>query len=225
MRSERKVQQKEGSKNAGFPQFILWISRQKVYCLIELELTLNLLVFFFCVFLGFGYKISDKPQIPSDNLDPASTLFLKKRKSNNFIWSDIWGYWYIIRYIQTGQIPHATTTSMSWICHRFCLYVYFDLDHGDKTLGQGHDTRLGCNIIQIQHDNEKLWPGYRLWICMHYGLDLGDMTSALGNGIPMGHRQQLCENLSKSNIEVRSYNPDTHFGHVCTVTLTLEVWP
>ena len=28
---------------------------------------------FFCVFLGFGYKITDKPRIPSDNLDPAST--------------------------------------------------------------------------------------------------------------------------------------------------------
>ena len=28
---------------------------------------------FFCVFLGFGYKITDKPWIPSDNLDPAST--------------------------------------------------------------------------------------------------------------------------------------------------------
>ena len=29
---------------------------------------------FFCVFLGFGYKIIDKPRIPSDNLDPASTF-------------------------------------------------------------------------------------------------------------------------------------------------------
>ena len=30
---------------------------------------------FFGVFLGFGYKITDKPRIPSDNLDPASMLF------------------------------------------------------------------------------------------------------------------------------------------------------
>ena len=29
---------------------------------------------FFCVFLGFGYKISNKPRIPSDNLDPASIV-------------------------------------------------------------------------------------------------------------------------------------------------------
>ena len=72
VRCERNVQQKEGSKNAGFPKFILWISRQKVYCLIELELTLNLQVTFLC-FLGFGYKITDKPRIPSDNFDPASS--------------------------------------------------------------------------------------------------------------------------------------------------------
>ena len=36
---------------------------------------------FFCVFLGFGYKITDKPRIPSDNLDPASMscLYLPRR--------------------------------------------------------------------------------------------------------------------------------------------------
>ena len=38
------------------------------------DLTLNLRVFFFCIFLDFGYKITDKPRIPSDNLDPASTV-------------------------------------------------------------------------------------------------------------------------------------------------------
>ena len=32
------VGQKEGSKNTRFPRFVLWISRQKVYCLKELEL-------------------------------------------------------------------------------------------------------------------------------------------------------------------------------------------
>ena len=59
VRCERKVHKREGSKNTRFPRFILWISRQKVYCLIELELTLNLRVFFFCVFLCFGYKITE----------------------------------------------------------------------------------------------------------------------------------------------------------------------
>ena len=35
----------------------------------------------------------------------------------------------------------------------------------------------------------------------------------------------LCEILSRSNISVRSYGPDTEFGYMCTVTLTLEIWP
>ena len=37
---------------------------------------------FFCVFLGFGYKITDKPWIPSDNLDPASTM---KQEALHFV--------------------------------------------------------------------------------------------------------------------------------------------
>ena len=36
---------------------------------------------YFCVFLGFAYKITDKPRIPSDNLDPA---YVKSCK-NGFI--------------------------------------------------------------------------------------------------------------------------------------------
>ena len=42
VRYEGKVHQKEGLQKVGFPPFILRISRQKVYCLIELELTLDL---------------------------------------------------------------------------------------------------------------------------------------------------------------------------------------
>ena len=53
MRCERKVHQKEGSKNARFLGFYTFfiILRQKVYCLIELELTLNLLSIFSLFFL------------------------------------------------------------------------------------------------------------------------------------------------------------------------------
>ena len=51
-----KVHKKEGSKNTGFPRFIHWSWRQKVYCLIDLELTLNRRVFFL-YFSWFGYKI------------------------------------------------------------------------------------------------------------------------------------------------------------------------
>ena len=40
---------------------------------------------FFCVFLGFGYKIIEKPQIPSDNLDPASSDFTDKEM--NKVWT------------------------------------------------------------------------------------------------------------------------------------------
>ena len=46
-----------------------------------------------------------------------------------------------------------------------------------------------------------------------------------GHDTPMGHGQQLCEILSSSNLAVRSYGPDTDFQYVCTVTLTLEIWP
>ena len=31
--------------------------------------------------------------------------------------------------------------------------------------------------------------------------------------------------LSRSNLAVRSYGPDTDFRYLCTVTLTLEIWP
>ena len=42
----------------------------------------------------------------------------------------------------------------------------------------------------------------------------------------MGHGQELCEILSRSDMAVRSYSPDTDFGYmfVCTVTLILEIW-
>ena len=54
-------------------------------------------------------------------------------------------------------------------------------------------------------------------------LDLGDMTLCQSHDIPLGHRQQLCEILFSSNLAVMSYGPDTDFGYVCTVTLTLEI--
>ena len=58
---------------------------------------------------------------------------------------------------------------------------------------------------------------------MHCDLDLGGMTLGEGHDTPLGHGQQLCEILSRSNISVRSYGPDMDFGYVCTVTLTLEM--
>ena len=58
---------------------------------------------------------------------------------------------------------------------------------------------------------------------MHFDLNLGDMTLAQDHDTPLGHEQQLCEILSRSNMAMRSYGPDTDFLDVCTVTLTLEI--
>ena len=65
----------------------------------------------------------------------------------------------------------------------------------------------------------------RFWVCMHCNFDLGDMTFGQGHNKPLGHGQQLCEILSRSNLAVRSYGPDTDFRYVSTVTLTKEIWP
>ena len=67
---------------------------------------------------------------------------------------------------------------------------------------------------------EELWPGHRFWVCVH--CDLGGMILGQGQDTPLGHGQQWCEILSRSNMAVKSYGPDTDFGYVCTVTLTLE---
>ena len=89
----------------------------------------------------------------------------------------------------------------------------------------GSWTSIVWNIIQIQHGSEDLWPGHGFWVCVHCDLDLGGMTLNQGYDTPLGHGQPLCEILSRSNMAVKSYCPDTEFGYVCTVTLTLEVWP
>ena len=52
-------------------------------------------------------------------------------------------------------------------------------------------------------------------------LTLGDMT--LVHETSLGHRQQLCEIISRSYMAVRSYDMDTDLGYVFTVTLTLEI--
>ena len=65
--------------------------------------------------------------------------------------------------------------------------------------------------------------GHGFQVYVHCDLDLGDMTLGQGHDKRMGHEQQLCEILSRSNLTLSSYNPDTDFQYVCTVTLTLEV--
>ena len=49
------------------------------------------------------------------------------------------------------------------------------------------------------------------------------MTLGQGHDTTLGHGQQLCEILSRSNLAVRSYGPDKDLQYMCTVTLTLEI--
>ena len=61
----------------------------------------------------------------------------------------------------------------------------------------------------------------RFPVCVH--CDLEDTTLGQGHDTPLGHGQQLCELLSRSNSAVRSYGSDTDFGYVCIMTLKLEI--
>ena len=70
---------------------------------------------------------------------------------------------------------------------------------------------------------EQLHKFCDFFLCVQYDTDLGDMTLGQGHGKSFGQGQQLCEIISKSNKAVRSYGPDTDFGYVSTVTLTLEI--
>ena len=49
-------------------------------------------------------------------------------------------------------------------------------------------------------------------------LDLGDTTLGQGHDTPLGYRQQFCEILSRSNIAMRRYGPDTNLWNVGTVS-------
>ena len=89
----------------------------------------------------------------------------------------------------------------------------------------GSWTTIVWNIIQIQLGREETWPGHGFPVFLHCDLDLGYMTLGQGPDTPWGHWQQLCEILSRSNLAERRYGPDTDFQFVCTVTLTLEIWP
>ena len=82
------------------------------------------------------------------------------------------------------------------------------------------------NIIQIQLGSEEFWPRHRFLVCVHCDVDLGAMTLGQGHDTPLGNGQQLCEIfVSRSNMVARSYDPDTDFWYVYTMTLTSEIWP
>ena len=87
----------------------------------------------------------------------------------------------------------------------------------------GHGQQL-CEILSRSNLAMRSY-GHGFLVCVHCDLDLGDMTFGQGHDTPLGDGQQLSEILSRSNLAVRSYGPDTDFQYVCTVTLTLEIWP
>ena len=76
-----------------------------------------------------------------------------------------------------------------------------------------------CNIIQIQLGSDELWPRPGFWVYVHYDLDVGYMTLGKGHDTPLSHGQQLCKLLSRSDLAVRSFDPDTDNWYVCSVTL------
>ena len=80
-----------------------------------------------------------------------------------------------------------------------------------------------CEILQIQLGSEGLWSGHGLSVYVQCELDLGDITLDQGHDAPLGHGQQLREILSRSNVAVRSYDPDTDFRYVSTETLTQKI--
>ena len=90
-----------------------------------------------------------------------------------------------------------------------------------------HPWVMDNNCVKYNQDQtwQELWPGHKIWACVQCDLDLGDMTMGQGHDKTFGYGQQLFEILSRSNLGVRSYGLDTGFGYVCTVTLTLEIWP
>ena len=94
--------------------------------------------------------------------------------------------------------------------------MHCDLDLGDMTLGQGHDTSLGhgqqaFKIIQIQLGSEELWPGHGYWVCVYHDLDIEDMTLGQGHDTPLDQGQHVCE-ISRSDKAVNNVL-DIDFGY------------
>ena len=63
--------------------------------------------------------------------------------------------------------------------HYICIsWVHCDIDLGDTTLGHNKvmTHHIVENIIQIQHCNKKLCPRDGFLVCVHYDIDLRDLT-------------------------------------------------
>ena len=116
----------------------------------------------------------------------------------------------------------CSDTGFRYIC---TVTLIFEIWSSVKVMT--HPWVMDNNCVKYYPDPtwQELWPGHGFSVYVHCDLDLGDMTFGQGHDTPLGHGQQLCEISSRSNLAVRSYGPDTDFQYVCTVTLTLEIWP
>ena len=140
-------------------------------------------------------------------------------------------------YVNIIQIQHGSEEL--WPGHTVRLWVRCDLGLGDMALVQPWHTlrswsTIMWNIIQIQHGIEELWPRFPFWncdldiggmthflVCVHCDFDLWDMTLGQGHGHTPGSWTGIVWILSRSNMAVRSYGPDTNFWYVCTMTFAL----
>ena len=52
-------------------------------------------------------------------------------------------------------------------------------------------------------------PGHGFWVCVHFDHDLGGMTLGQGHDTPLGHGQQLCENI----IQIQHGSEELWPGH------------
>ena len=150
--------------------------------------------------------------------------------------------YYITRHVQTDKYPHNNNPlghGQQWckvlfpsklprkvMVRKKLPCVNCDIDLGDMT--SHAESRLWYDCVLYYQDPTWQWEVMtrtRFWVCVHCDLDPGDMTVGQGHDTSCGYGQQFCELLSRSNLAIRSYDPDTDFGYVCTMTLTLEIWP
>ena len=100
-------------------------------------------------------------------------------------------------------------------------YMTFTQDH-DTPLGHG---QLLCNISSISNMVVRSYSPDPDVDRVHCYLDLRDVTFIQGHDTPLRLGKQLFQ-ISRSNIIVRSYGPDTGFAtlYECTWTLTVKIW-
>ena len=67
------------------------------------------------------------------------------------------------------------------------------------------------NCVKYPYPTRQLGlvAGHGFWVCVHSDLDLGDDLCLVKVMKSLGHGQQLCEILSRSDKGVRSHDQDT----------------